>query len=232
MRKQITLFDDQYAFYKELKSEKLLIAFVEYLFEDIEPTWLSSLEQTIRNSLLIRMNNQKNRSDAWSVWWSKSRWWWRPKKQAEFKNENKQKTSKKQTENKQDKEEDKDKENIISLSNDKEKQSFWNEDINELLDLIKSYNWWIVDWTIKEQRQYWKLLIDKLEKLESVKSWNYKRNQVLETILQIISQNTYHSQKIAWPKKIYYDLWSLMQICKSEFAKQKQSEIPFIPWIW
>lgn len=37
MRKQITLYDDQYAFYKELKSEKLLIAFVEYMFEDIEP---------------------------------------------------------------------------------------------------------------------------------------------------------------------------------------------------
>ena len=37
MRKSIALFDDQYAFYKELKSEKLLVAFVEYMFEDIEP---------------------------------------------------------------------------------------------------------------------------------------------------------------------------------------------------
>ena len=37
MRKSIALFDDQYAFYKEFKSEKLLVAFVEYMFEDIEP---------------------------------------------------------------------------------------------------------------------------------------------------------------------------------------------------
>lgn len=37
MRKSITLFDDQYAFYKELKSEKLLVAFVEYMFEDKKP---------------------------------------------------------------------------------------------------------------------------------------------------------------------------------------------------
>jgi hypothetical protein len=59
MRKSITLFDDQYAFYKELKSEKLLIAFVEFMFEDIEPQDLNSMEQIIRNSLLERMNNWK-----------------------------------------------------------------------------------------------------------------------------------------------------------------------------
>ena len=79
MRKSITLFDDQYAFYKELKSEKLLVAFVEYMFEDKKPEWLNSLEETIWNSLLVRMNNQKSKSNAWA----KSRWWGRPKQQAE-----------------------------------------------------------------------------------------------------------------------------------------------------
>jgi hypothetical protein len=66
MRKSITLFDDQYAFYKELKSERLLVAFVEYMFEDIEPHDLNSMEQIIRNSLLERMDNWKQKSDAGS----------------------------------------------------------------------------------------------------------------------------------------------------------------------
>ena len=101
MRKSITLFDDQYAFYKELKSEKLLVAFVEYMFEDIEPEWLSNMEQVIWNSLLERMDNRKWRSDAWSKWWSNSHWWWRPKKQAEELQKNNKQTSKKQAKNNQ-----------------------------------------------------------------------------------------------------------------------------------
>jgi hypothetical protein len=38
MRGSITLFEDQYQFFKELKSKRLLVAFVEFMFEDIEPT--------------------------------------------------------------------------------------------------------------------------------------------------------------------------------------------------
>lgn len=98
MRKSITLFDDQYAFYKELKSERLLVAFVEYMFEDIEPHDLNSMEQIIRNSLLERMDNWKQKSDAGSKWWSNSKGGWRPKKEQI---ENNEKTSKKQAENKQ-----------------------------------------------------------------------------------------------------------------------------------
>ena len=98
MRKSITLFDDQYAFYKELKSEKLLIAFVEFMFEDIEPQDLNSMEQIIRNSLLERMNNWKWKSDAWA----KSHWWWRPKKQQwELQTNNNETTKKQQKNNKQ-----------------------------------------------------------------------------------------------------------------------------------
>lgn len=75
MRSSITLYEDQYQFYKELKSKKLLIAFVEYMFEDIEPTWLNKLEKVVRNSLKIRMKNQKKKSDAWR----QSHWGWRKK---------------------------------------------------------------------------------------------------------------------------------------------------------
>jgi hypothetical protein len=37
IRKSVTFYDDQYEFYKALKSKRLLIAFWEFMFEDIEP---------------------------------------------------------------------------------------------------------------------------------------------------------------------------------------------------
>lgn len=155
MRKSITLFDDQYAFYKELKSEKLLIAFVEFMFEDIEPQWLNTLEQTIRNSLLERMNNRKWKSDAWSKWWSNSKGGGRPKKNQ---TENKQKTSKKQTKNNQvedkDKVEDKVKDKVEEIKNkykdfvylsEGEHQKLitqlWQRLTDELIDRLNNYIW-------------------------------------------------------------------------------------------
>lgn len=98
-------------------------------------------------------------------------------------------------------------------------ESFWNSDINEILEKIKMYNNNIVDWTQKEQRQYWKMLFDKLKQIDSVKNNNYSAAWLLEIILQIISKNEYHSHKIVWPKKIYYELAGLMQICKQESVK-------------
>ena len=72
MRSSISFFQDQYEFYKELKSEKLLIAFVEYMFEDKEPQKLNSLETTIFNSLRNRMENSKALHDRNSKWWKSS----------------------------------------------------------------------------------------------------------------------------------------------------------------
>ena len=36
-RSSVTIYDDQYNFYKAFNSEKLLVSFLEYMFEDIEP---------------------------------------------------------------------------------------------------------------------------------------------------------------------------------------------------
>ena len=121
IRKTITLYDDQYNFYKELKSKKLLCAFVEYLFEWIEPTDLKWVEKVAYNSLKIRMENQRKKAGAWSIWWSNSHWGWRPTNASwELDTENKQKTSKKQTEQQAKNKEDKDKDIRIKENNIKE----------------------------------------------------------------------------------------------------------------
>lgn len=73
MRSTVTLYDDQYQFFKELKSEKLLVAFVEFMFDDVEPKNLNKLEKIVFNSLRVRMENQKKKSYAWT----QSHGWWR-----------------------------------------------------------------------------------------------------------------------------------------------------------
>lgn len=155
IRKTITLYDDQYNFYKELKSKKLLCAFVEYLFEWVEPTDLKWIEKVAFNSLKIRMENQRKKAGAWSIWWSNSHWGWRPTNASlELETENKQKTSKKQTDkqakNKEDKDKDKDiKENIkrkylefVYLSDEEYKKLldiFWQTKLNQAIENLNNY---------------------------------------------------------------------------------------------
>lgn len=94
IRPSVKLFEDQYNFYKDLKSKRLLIAFVEYMFEDIEPTDLKWVEKTAFNSLRKRMENSKKITDWNRKWWETSHWGWRKGKDSwELEWENKSKTS-------------------------------------------------------------------------------------------------------------------------------------------
>lgn len=222
IRSSVTLYEDQYQFFKAFNSQKLLVAFVEFMFEDIEPEWLTEQEQVIFNSLRIRMNNQKKKSFAWSC----SHWWWRPKKQTEGHSKKQQKNNTKTTEKQEVKDKDISNNNII-ISNDiiteTKVSEYWNADINKCLDLISKYNWWIVDWTKQNGRRYSKLLIDKLNKLEKIQNWEFTWYNTLEIILKVISQNKYYASKITSPENIYRNLSVLMQQCKTDIWKATTS---------
>lgn len=196
MRSSITLFEDQYQFFKELKSKRLLVAFVEYMFEDIEPKWLSWIEKTIFNSLRNRMENSKNLHDGNSKGWKKSHWWWRrgnANSELSWKNKSKttQTTSQKQLKNNEEEEED------IIISNDiivDEKSTTKNE--NEILYEIYPFKWkWVdrdkCDKLIAKQLQQWATIEwmtkeMKLEWLElRINQWNtYRYWKKLETWLK------------------------------------------------
>ena len=202
MRKSITLFDDQYAFYKELKSEKLLVAFVEFMFEDIEPYDLNSMEQTIRNSLLERMNNWKWKSDAWA----KSHWWWRPKKQQDDLQTNNNKTTKKQQKNnkqttsisisRSNKIEDKvkvedNKKNkyldFVYLSEEEHQKlttQLWPKLTNQLIEKLNNYIWSI--WKDKYKSHYYTIL--NRSKNETTTHTNLEKERQIEQHRQRIAE--------------------------------------------
>ena len=211
MRKQITLYDDQYAFYKELKSEKLLVAFVEYMFEDIEPQGFNSLEQTIRNSLVVRMDNLKKKSEAGS----KSHGWWRPKKTTDTttqkQSQKQQKNNTKTTEKQQVKVEDKDKvedniNNKLSISNDidNSKAEYWNKEINEFIDELKEEcdRLWVA-YEKKDERNFAKHILTAKDYWEFAEKIWQNRIEFAKNVLRASLKIGFFKWICAWPKPIY-----------------------------
>lgn len=240
MRKSITLFDDQYAFYKELKSEKLLVAFVEFMFEDIEPQWLNSMEQVIRNSLLERMDNWKGKSDAWSKWWSKSHWGGRPKKQAEELQNNNNKTNKKQAKNNQVEDKDisrsisnkiEDKEIIKTNSNELVEQSsiveeHWDKKINDLINLIKDQcnSLWIAYDKYKDRYFANFILTAKEFGAFAEKIWQNRVDFALN-VLKASRQIKFRKWICSWPMKIYQNYSEVYNETLRQHSKQSKNLI-------
>lgn len=138
-------------------------------------------------------------------------------KKTEKNSEEQNETEKTEKENKNKKE----KEIILSSNEDKSASTvYWNEEINECLEIIKSFNGWLIDWTQKWNRIYWKNLIWKLKESPPVKNWEYSRQNTLKAILQVISKNKYHRTKITNPKTIYENLTLLFQVCNEEWTKK------------
>lgn len=96
------------------------------------------------------------------------------------------------------------------------KTEYGKEDTIKVIALIKEYNEWMVDDTHQDQQRYARHLLNKLRTNDGVKAWRFTWEALLEAILKVISRNEYHSHKITSPKKIYYNLVSLIQICKQE----------------
>ena len=119
MRKQITLFDDQWQICKEMKSKRLLLAFCGFMFDDKEPDDLNGIELAIFNSFKTRMENLKKKSDAGA----KSHWWWRPRKtSSELSSKNNTNNNTKTTKKQEDK--DNNITNVILFKENNKEKSF------------------------------------------------------------------------------------------------------------
>lgn len=101
-------------------------------------------------------------------------------------------------------------------------ETYWNEEINSLLQIIKNNNDWLCAGTVKEQRRYWKMLLWKLKQF--TKSW-YDPLESLDVLLQKLDWNQFYWPKKVWPKDIYYNFEKLIQVVKWEIKKEKKREI-------
>jgi hypothetical protein len=104
----------------------------------------------------------------------------------------------------------------------KERENLSNNVINQMIEIIKIYNNGMIDWTVKEIRRYCQHIINKLSKSESIVNGKFSLLELFEMIISLISNNKYHASKISSPKTIYYNLASLMMICKSEILSNNK----------
>ena len=206
----------------------VLLAYVNYQLYGIEPSQDNVLVYSIFKAKKFDLDGCRKDVEASVNNWKKGG---RPKKS--YENLKKPKRNLNETQEKPngnlretEKEIEKDKEKEIENKNinnltviNEAKASYGDKNINECMELIKRFNGGIVNGSDANQRRYAKNLIAKLEKLESVQKWDFTRQKVLETILQIVSQNRFYSTKIGSPELIYYNLASLMQACKEAAVK-------------
>ena len=160
MRSSIYLFEDQYKIAKTLKSNKLIRAFLDFMFEDKEPEWLKVLEQNIFDSFRKRMESSIKKLDGNSKWGQNSHWGWRPwNTSSELSWENKLKTTQKQEKNNE--VEDISisiKEKEIYKEKEKQKKQTTQTNLDEYYKAYESSslrNWiWDDEWSIMEWLQY------------------------------------------------------------------------------
>ena len=136
-----------------------------------------------------------------------------PKKANESEWKQKEKENKKENKNN----------NLNTLSSNEDNGAsteYGNSEINECIEIIKSFNWWMIDWTQRRNRIYWKNLIGKLKHSPPVQNWFTWQN-TLQAILQIVSNNKFHRSKITNPKSIYDNLTLLLQLCEQEWMQNQ-----------
>ena len=180
---------------------------------DANPFMLSAFEQ-IKVPLMKWRNKWKNAK----------------KKSDEHENEIKSESNQNQNEIKSKSNDDKKKNkkenknnNLNTLSSNEDNGAsteYGNSEINECLEIIKSFNGWMIDWTQKRNRIYWKNLIWKLKHSPPVQNWFTWQN-TLQAILQIVSNNKFHRSKITNPKSIYDNLTLLLQLCEQEWMQNQ-----------
>ena len=143
-----------------------------------------------------------------------------------------QQTDSRQDTNKNVKKEKNEKKEILPTEGEKSPdKEYGSPEVNEILEIIKWFNNWICDWTIKKQRQFWKSLISKLKKINKVKNKEYTRSQYISWLLEVVSKNQYHRHKISWPEKIYYALAELIQVANETTKQEEKNSIPVLPWV-
>jgi len=231
---RITIFNsyvrsiDQLARWDMQLAQELSYWIIQYWIKGIEPPadsnpFMLSVFEQIKEPLTAWRMKSKNAKKEIKEETEKEN-----KKSKQNQNEIKTKSNENQTVRKDKREKIKEKENnILSSIEDKSTSTveYGNEEVNECLNLIKSYNNGICNWTVKKSRQYATLLIAKIKKIDGVQNWTIKRQEVLKMILEVWKNDEYHSTKTTSPELIFYNLATLMEVCRKQFKKQQGQKV-------
>jgi hypothetical protein len=94
-------------------------------------------------------------------------------------------------------------------------------DWEECLKIIKEENSWVIDWTKDEQINYSTLLVRKLKETKRVETEWYRRQDIIKAIIGTVKWDTYYWGRCANPKKLYFNLWTLIKRCEKIWSNNQ-----------
>lgn len=87
-------------------------------------------------------------------------------------------------------------------------------EIDQCLEIIKSFNEWTINGAKGKQRMFAKHLISKIKEMPKVQSWQFTRDQTLRLVISLTHQSEHYSQWTGWPQEIHSKRASLLSIAK------------------
>ena len=94
-------------------------------------------------------------------------------------------------------------------------------DGEECLKIIKEENSGVIDWTKDEQINYSTLLVRKLKETKRVENEGFKWQDIVRTIIGTVKWDTYYWGRCANPKKLYFNLWTLIKRCEKIWSNNQ-----------
>lgn len=103
-------------------------------------------------------------------------------------------------------------------------KKFWNQEINEIIEMIASINEGAMDGTQARNRQFANNLLKKIKAMPKVANGEITRKSVLEMIITFNKDDEYHATKLTSPENIYRNFGSLVSLARTKYQEQNKRQ--------
>lgn len=103
-------------------------------------------------------------------------------------------------------------------------KKFWNQEINEIMEMVVSINEGAMDGTQARNRQFANNLLKKIKAMPKVASGEITWQSVLEMVITLNKDDEYHATKLTSPENIYRNFWSLVSLARTKYQEQNKKQ--------
>ena len=103
-------------------------------------------------------------------------------------------------------------------------KKFWDQEINEIMEMVASINEGAMDGTQARNRQFANNLLKKIKTMPKVASGEITWQSVLEMIITLNKDDEYHATKLTSPENIYRNFGSLVSLARTKYQEQNKKQ--------
>ena len=103
-------------------------------------------------------------------------------------------------------------------------KQFWDQEINEIMEMVASINEGAMDGTQARNRQFANNLLKKIKAMPKVASGEITWQSVLEMVITLNKDDEYHATKLTSPENIYRNFGSLVSLARTKYQEQNKKQ--------